>query len=89
MLPYFMVCLLNLSFSFYFAGLLYATLTLLVTVLFLLIATHLNSWRLTKKYGVVLMIVYVFFTALTSMYELNVFGYFHPVECKTNYRSLE
>lgn len=73
----------------YSEGLLYATLTLLVTVLFLLIATHLNSWRLTKKYGVVLMIVYVFFTALTSMYELNVFGYLHPVECKTNYRSLE
>ncbi|KAL4231467.1 hypothetical protein ACF0H5_009044 [Mactra antiquata] len=65
----------------YSAGLLYATLTLLGTVVFLLLATHVNGWRLTKKYGVVLMLVYIGFTVLTALYELNIFGYVHPNEC--------
>lgn len=65
-----------------FLGLLYSSLTLLLTVVFLLVGTHLNGWRLTKKYGVVLMIVYFLFTILTSLYEVNVFGYVHPKECQ-------
>ncbi|XP_071168205.1 probable sodium/potassium/calcium exchanger CG1090 [Mytilus edulis] len=69
----------------YSEGLLYSTLTLLGTVVFLLAATHVNGWKLTKKYGIVLMIVYLIFTVLTALYELNVFGYVHPKECKTNY----
>lgn len=69
----------------YSEGLLYSTLTLLLTVLFLLLATHLNGWKLTKRYGIVLLLVYVLFTVLTSLYELNVFGYVHPKECKTDY----
>lgn len=59
--------------------------TLLLTVLFLLLATHLNGWKLTKKYGVILLIVYLMFTVLTALYELNIFGYVHPKECDTNY----
>lgn len=72
-------------FNFFFSGLLYSTLTLLGTVVFLLVATHVNGWKLTKKYGIVLMIVYLIFTVLTALYELNIFGYVHPKECKTNY----
>lgn len=67
------------------SGLLYSTLTLLGTVVFLLAATHVNGWKLTKKLGIVLMIVYLLFTVLTALYELNIFGYVHPKECKTNY----
>ena len=56
------------------SGLVYCALTLLTTVLFLVIATHVNKWRLTKPYGVVLLLVYVLFNVLASLYELNVFG---------------
>ncbi|KAH3707335.1 probable sodium/potassium/calcium exchanger CG1090 [Dreissena polymorpha] len=69
----------------YSGGLVYATLTLLGTVAFLLLATHFNGWRLTKPFGVILMIVYLAFTALTSLYELNMFGYVHPKECLSSY----
>ncbi|KAK3095228.1 hypothetical protein FSP39_011870 [Pinctada imbricata] len=69
----------------YSEGLLYSSLTLLLTVVFLVAATHINKWRLTKKYGVVLMFVYVLFTILTSLYELNLFGYVHPKECQIKY----
>ncbi|XP_069140170.1 probable sodium/potassium/calcium exchanger CG1090 [Argopecten irradians] len=69
----------------YSEGLLYSSFTLLGTVFLLILITHLNKWRLTKTYGVVLMIIYVFFTALTSLYELNIFGYVHPKECASNY----
>nr|XP_022335494.1 probable sodium/potassium/calcium exchanger CG1090 [Crassostrea virginica] len=65
----------------YSEGLLYSTLTLLLTVVFLLVATHINGWKLTKRYGIVLMIVYIIFNVLASLYELNVFGYVHPKEC--------
>eukprot|EP00105_Crassostrea_gigas_P043882 XP_019928030.1 PREDICTED: sodium/potassium/calcium exchanger 3 [Crassostrea gigas] len=65
----------------YSEGLLYSTLTLLLTVVFLLASTHVNGWRLTKRYGIALMIVYVIFNVLASLYELNVFGYVHPNEC--------
>ncbi|XP_071089712.1 probable sodium/potassium/calcium exchanger CG1090 isoform X2 [Haliotis cracherodii] len=69
----------------YSAGLTYSSLTLLSTVVFLLVATHLNGWKLDKKYGAVLLVVYLIYTVLASLYELNIFGYFHPVECPSNY----
>ncbi|KAL5016604.1 hypothetical protein ScPMuIL_006193 [Solemya velum] len=69
----------------YSEGLLYASLTLLMTVVFLIVATYLNGWKLTKKYGVVLMIVYIMFTVLSILYEVNLFGYMHPKECPTEY----
>lgn len=67
------------------AGLMYSSLMLLSTVVFLLVATHLNGWRLTKKYGLLLLVVYVLYTVLASLYELNIFGYFHPSECPSDY----
>ncbi|KAM3185398.1 hypothetical protein ACTXT7_006444 [Hymenolepis weldensis] len=65
----------------YSQGLTYATLTLFITVLILLGATHLNRWRLTKLYGVVLMFIYFLFLVICSLYELNIFGMVHPPEC--------
>ncbi|XP_056005153.1 probable sodium/potassium/calcium exchanger CG1090 [Ostrea edulis] len=82
-IPWFLKCALSKfkkPVQVYSEGLLYSSLTLLLTVVFLLVGTHLNGWRLTKKYGVVLMIVYFLFTILTSLYEVNVFGYVHPKE---------
>uniref|UniRef100_A0A0R3TNU1 Na_Ca_ex domain-containing protein n=1 Tax=Rodentolepis nana TaxID=102285 RepID=A0A0R3TNU1_RODNA len=65
----------------YSQGLTYAALTLFFTVIILLGATHLNRWRLTKLYGVVLMIIYILFLVICSLYELNIFGMVHPPEC--------
>jgi len=73
------------SITVYSAGLLYSSMTLLGTVIFLLFATHLNGWKLDKKYGVVLMGVYMAFMVLASLYELNVFGYVHPPECSSDF----
>lgn len=64
-----------------YLGLTYATITLFATVLILLVATHLNRWRLTKPYGVGLMFAYVLFLVMCSLYELNVFGMVHAPEC--------
>nr|CAD7438974.1 unnamed protein product [Timema bartmani] len=66
-------------------GLTYSTLSLLSTVLFLVVATHLNGWKLDKKYGLILMGWYLFFITFASLYELNVFGDMNPIECATEY----
>uniref|UniRef100_A0A5K3EI25 Na_Ca_ex domain-containing protein n=3 Tax=Mesocestoides corti TaxID=53468 RepID=A0A5K3EI25_MESCO len=81
-LPWLMRCIaISGPVVIYSQGLTYATLTLFFTVLILLGATHLNRWRLTKLYGVGLMITYLLFLVVCSLYELNVFGYVHPPEC--------
>ncbi|KAG5681550.1 hypothetical protein PVAND_010970 [Polypedilum vanderplanki] len=66
-------------------GLAYSTLSLLSTVLFLLTAIHMNSWKLDKKLGFVLMFWYLFFITIASLYELNVFGFMNPPECTSDY----
>jgi sodium/potassium/calcium exchanger 4 len=66
-------------------GLTYSTLSLLSTVAFLLLATHYNGWRLNKTYGVLLLLWYLLFMILASLYELNVFGEFNPPECGSTY----
>ncbi|KAF5402583.1 Sodium:potassium:calcium exchanger [Paragonimus heterotremus] len=65
----------------YSRGLLYAVLTLFATVLFLLGATHMNRWRLTKPYGIVLLVGYFVVLVFSCCYELNLFGVVHLPEC--------
>ncbi|XP_046142762.1 probable sodium/potassium/calcium exchanger CG1090 isoform X2 [Osmia bicornis bicornis] len=64
-------------------GLTYSTLSLLSTVVFLVLATHLNGWKLDRRYGVVLMLWYLVFIVFASLYELNVFGEMNPPVCKS------
>ncbi|XP_063854209.1 probable sodium/potassium/calcium exchanger CG1090 isoform X2 [Scylla paramamosain] len=66
-------------------GLMYSTISLFSTVIFLIVATHLNGWKLDKKYGVVLMIWYLIFMVFASLYELNVFSNLNPPQCPSNY----
>ncbi|XP_073970340.1 probable sodium/potassium/calcium exchanger CG1090 isoform X2 [Rhodnius prolixus] len=66
-------------------GLTYSTLTLLSTVVFLVGVTHMNGWKMDKRYGMILMCWYVFFICFASLYELNVFGDMNPPECPTDY----
>lgn len=76
---------LNLQHFLSFTGLTYSTVSLLSTVLFLLVATHLNGWKLDRRYGVILMVWYLIFITLASLYELNVFGNMNPPVCATDY----
>ncbi|CAH8529917.1 unnamed protein product [Heterobilharzia americana] len=65
----------------YSRGLLYSTLTLFTTVIYLLVATHINRWRLTKPYGYALLIGYIIVLLFCSLYELNYFGTVHLPSC--------
>ncbi|XP_045455422.1 probable sodium/potassium/calcium exchanger CG1090 [Melitaea cinxia] len=66
-------------------GLIYSTLSLFSTVVFLVVATHANGWKLDRKFGAVLMVWYLLFITLASLYELNVFGNIHPPDCESTY----
>ncbi|TGZ73251.1 hypothetical protein CRM22_001630 [Opisthorchis felineus] len=81
-LPWFLKCLTaGAPVIIYSKGLVYAVLTLFTTVLFLLGVTHLNRWRLTKPYGLVLLLGYFVVLVFCSCYELNLFGTVHLPEC--------
>lgn len=69
----------------YSKGLTYSTVSLLSTVVFLVVATHLNNWKLDKKLGIVLMIWYLVFITIASLYEMNYFGPMNPPMCPTEY----
>uniref|UniRef100_A0A8D9F2W9 Probable sodium/potassium/calcium exchanger CG1090 n=1 Tax=Cacopsylla melanoneura TaxID=428564 RepID=A0A8D9F2W9_9HEMI len=69
----------------YSKGLTYSTLSLFSTVIFLIAATHMNGWKLDRKYGAILMVWYFVFLIFGSLYELNVFGYMNPPECPSLY----
>uniref|UniRef100_A0A2A4IZH9 Sodium/calcium exchanger membrane region domain-containing protein n=1 Tax=Heliothis virescens TaxID=7102 RepID=A0A2A4IZH9_HELVI len=69
----------------YHKGLIYSTLSLFSTVIFLVVATHANGWKLDRKYGAVLMVWYILFITLASLYELNVFGYYTHPDCISSY----
>jgi len=74
----------HLQYSFIvILGLTYCTLTLLSTVVFLLVATHMNGWKLDRKFGAVLMLWYLIFIAIASLYEMN--GTMNPPSCLTDY----
>ncbi|KAG7190653.1 hypothetical protein KM043_006735 [Ampulex compressa] len=66
-------------------GLTYSTVSLLSTVVFLVLATHLNGWKLDRRYGVILMVWYLIFIVFASLYELNVFGEMNPPVCSSNF----
>ncbi|KAH9499172.1 hypothetical protein Btru_004341 [Bulinus truncatus] len=69
----------------YSEGLVYASITLLSTVALLVIIIHLNKWTLDKRVSIIFMVIYIAYTLLAALYELNVFGYFHPSECESDY----
>ena len=66
-------------------GLVYSTVSLFSTVVFLILAAHYNKWRLDKKFGVILLIWYFIFMVFAAMYELNFFGQFNLPECESSF----
>ncbi|KAL1436246.1 hypothetical protein MTO96_049873 [Rhipicephalus appendiculatus] len=66
-------------------GLAYSTACLLSTIVFLLVLTHFNKWRMNKIYGAILMGWYLAFMVVASLHELNVLGYVNPPSCESDY----
>lgn len=69
----------------YSKGLIYSTICLLSTVLFLLVVTHLNGWKLNRKYGAIMMVWYIFFMLFSGLYEGNVFSLVNLPMCPSDY----
>lgn len=65
-------------------GILYSTFTLFSTVVFLIGASHVNGWRMDKKFGMILLVWYFVVMVFASLYETNIFGNFNPVECESS-----
>lgn len=55
---------------FQFSGMVYSTLMLLSTVVLLVTAIHKNGWKLDRKFGIILIIGYVIFITIATLYEL-------------------
>ncbi|XP_053573437.1 sodium/potassium/calcium exchanger 5 [Bombina bombina] len=56
------------------SGIIYTTISLLISIVFIFIAIHLNGWKLNKKLGVVCLIMYLLFATLSILYELGIIG---------------
>ncbi|KAK3570795.1 hypothetical protein QTP86_026352 [Hemibagrus guttatus] len=55
-------------------GLVFTTASLLVSILILFIAIHINGWKLDRKLGAACLIIYVIFATLSILYELGIIG---------------
>ena len=70
---------------FFFSGLVYSTFSLLSTIVFLIMASHFNGWKLDRKFGIILLIWYFIFMIFASLYELNVFGFANLPTCDSDF----
>ncbi|KAM3877437.1 sodium/potassium/calcium exchanger 5 [Diretmus argenteus] len=55
-------------------GLVFISATLLLSIVFLFVAVHVNGWRLDWKLGVVSLFCYILFATLSILYELGIIG---------------
>ncbi|XP_057696007.1 sodium/potassium/calcium exchanger 5 [Corythoichthys intestinalis] len=55
-------------------GLVFISATLLLSIVFLFVAVHLNGWKLDWKLGLVSLICYILFATLSILYELGIIG---------------
>ena len=72
----------NSSVKIYSGGIFYSTAILLSTVLMLVLSFIINKWKLNKKLGLILMILWIIVTVVTCLFELNVFGEFTLPLCE-------
>ncbi|CAF3855511.1 unnamed protein product [Adineta steineri] len=63
-------------------GLVYSTVVLFSALITFLITFFLNRCRLTKFYGVFLIVIWLSVIILMCLFELNVFGIVHPEPCR-------
>ncbi|XP_072321851.1 sodium/potassium/calcium exchanger 5 [Eucyclogobius newberryi] len=55
-------------------GLVFIASTLLLSIVFLFVAVHVNNWRLDWKLGLVSLFCYLVFATLSILYELGIIG---------------
>ncbi|XP_041731457.2 sodium/potassium/calcium exchanger 5 [Coregonus clupeaformis] len=55
-------------------GLVFISATLLLSIVFLFVAVHINGWKLDWKLGIVSLFCYVVFATLAILYELGIIG---------------
>ncbi|XP_041838509.1 sodium/potassium/calcium exchanger 5 [Melanotaenia boesemani] len=55
-------------------GLVFVSATLLLSIVFLFVAVHINGWKLDWKLGLVSLILYILFATLSILYELGIIG---------------
>ncbi|XP_034077142.1 sodium/potassium/calcium exchanger 5 isoform X1 [Gymnodraco acuticeps] len=56
------------------SGLLFISFTLLLSIIFLFVAVHINGWKLDWKLGIVCLFCYILFATLAILYELGIIG---------------
>ncbi|XDV28444.1 hypothetical protein PO909_031756 [Leuciscus waleckii] len=56
------------------SGLLFMSCTLLLSIVFLFSAVHINGWKLDWKLGLVSLVCYILFATLSILYELGIIG---------------
>ncbi|XP_047219617.1 sodium/potassium/calcium exchanger 5 [Girardinichthys multiradiatus] len=55
-------------------GLIFVSSTLLLSIVFLFVAVHINRWRLDWKLGIICLFCYIVFAILSILYELGIIG---------------
>ncbi|XP_023261611.1 sodium/potassium/calcium exchanger 5 [Seriola lalandi dorsalis] len=55
-------------------GLVFISSTLLLSIIFLFVAVHVNGWKLNWKLGIVSLFCYILFATLSILYELGIIG---------------
>ncbi|KAM4602383.1 sodium/potassium/calcium exchanger 5 [Polymixia lowei] len=56
------------------SGLVFISATLLLSIVFLFVAVHVNGWKLDRKLGIVMLFCYILFATLSILYELGIIG---------------
>ncbi|XP_036910466.1 sodium/potassium/calcium exchanger 5 isoform X2 [Sturnira hondurensis] len=55
-------------------GLIYVTISLNISIIFLLLSVHFNGWKLDKKLGLACLVLYLGLATLSVLYELGIVG---------------
>ena len=63
-------------------GLVYSTVVLFIALITFLLTFFINRCRLTKVYGIFLIIIWLSVITLMCLFELNIFGTFHAEPCR-------
>ncbi len=66
-------------------GLVYSTIVLFIALITFLVTFFINRCRLTKFYGVFLIVVWLSVVTLMCLFELNIFGVVHPEPCRNRH----
>lgn len=57
------------------SGMTYTTASLLLSIIFIFAAIHINGWKLDKKLGITCLIAYLVFLVISVLNGLGIFGH--------------